>query len=403
MVSVLSACRRFIYHWGWRVKNIISQVHQVSDWVFTVDRNFGLEYLDSPYDEHCPVYLIDYQPEFLNETGHRLIISTQEVGETERLLQPVLERLSLPMDAVASRSLVNALRSVSGRLVLKLLSSPQMAHGAIGMALSRLFLKQAGLLQDMILIPLDAHPELFSLARQEAERFGQELSLRRTDMLLVELDPHRARLTFHLIEVKFRQGGDLRAAYDLKQEIEFQLGNSFHALRRLFDLHFSEPDRFDRLIRTKELTALLNFYLERSIRYRLVNSKQRELMLKFISQLEQGYTLNFTRSGIVLSLGTQGYRTEEEGEITYHYLGIDRVTALVEAACKAEEIKQTPPLDQNYTTTRSTFTRNVAGPQPGSIELPSGSLSESKSKKDAPPKPFHLLHLLLVLIHRILS
>jgi hypothetical protein len=126
------------HRWGsaYPELTLISQVHQVSDWVFTVDRNFGLEYLDSPYDEHCPVYLIDYQPEFLNETGHRLIISTQGVGETERLLQPVLERLSLPMDPVASRSLVNALRSVSGRLVLKLLSSPQMAHGAIGMALS---------------------------------------------------------------------------------------------------------------------------------------------------------------------------------------------------------------------------------------------------------------------------
>lgn len=371
---------------GLEGKNLISQVHQVSDWVFTVDRNFGLEYLDSPYDEHCPVYLIDYQPEFLNETGHRLIISTQGVGETERLLQPVLERLSLPMDPVASRSLVNALRSVSGRLVLKLLSSPQMAHGAIGMALSRLFLEQAGLLQDMILIPLDAHPELFSLARQEAERLGQELSLRRTDMLLVELDLQRAKLTFHLIEVKFRQEGNLRAVYDLKLEIDSQLENSFRALRRLFDMHYTVPDRFDRIIRTKELGAMLDFYLERSVRYHLVNPKQKEPMLRLISQLEQGYTLEFTRSGIVISLGTQGYQTEEEGEITYHYLGIDRVTALIEVACKAEAIKQTSPLDPNYTTTRSTFTRNVAGPQLESIELPSGSLSKSKSKKNAPPK-----------------
>ena len=116
-------------------KNLISEIHQVSDWVFIVDRNFGLEYMDSPHDEYCPVYLIDYQPENLSQTGHRLMISTQHVYEVERIMRPVLEKLSLPHEPSEIHAIVNALRSVSGRLVLKLLSSPQMANGALGMAL----------------------------------------------------------------------------------------------------------------------------------------------------------------------------------------------------------------------------------------------------------------------------
>ena len=140
---------------GTTEKNLISQVHQASDWVFTIDRNFGLEYMDSPYDEYCPLYLIDYQPEYLSEVGHRLIISTQHIAEVERFVRPVLEQLGLPFKHEDVQKVVHALRSVSGRLVLKLLSSPQMTNGVLGMALARLFLEQAGLLQDMILIPLD--------------------------------------------------------------------------------------------------------------------------------------------------------------------------------------------------------------------------------------------------------
>lgn len=339
-------------------KNLISEVHQVSDWVFTVDRNFGLEYMDSPFDSHCPVYLIDYQPEHLSQIGHRLIISTQHITEIERIIRPVLEHLDLPNRFPETQAIVNALRSVSGRLVLKLLSSPQMAHGALGMALARTFLEQAQLLKDMILIPLDAHPELFATARQEAERLGEELSLRRTDLLLVELEPNSSSITFHLIEVKFRQSARLSDILSLKQEITEQLDNSIQVLRRLFDPHFTLPDRYDRLIRTRELGVLLNFYLDRSVRHHLVSVDQVVTIKDFINHLEDGYTLHLTRSGIVLHLGENGYESEKDGEVVYHYLGLDRVKALIQVARVAEETKQSPEPDPAYSTTRGTFTRN---------------------------------------------
>jgi len=342
-------------------KNLISQVHQVSDWVFTVDRNFGLEYLDNPYDEHCPAYLIDYQPEYLGEVGHRLIISTLRVAEIEHIVHPVLERLNLPAETSEAHTLINSLRSISGRLVLKLLSSPQLAGGAVGMALARLFLERAELLQDMILIPLDSHLDLFTSAQRDADLLQQELSLRRTDMLLVELEPANATVTFHLIEVKVRQSSALTAALGLKEEISAQLENTLQALRHLYDPHFTSPDRFDRLIRTRELATLLDFYLARALRYHLVDTAQVEPMRRLLDQLEQGYTLRFTRSGIVLSLGDQGYQTEKDGEVVYHYLGLDQATALVVTARDADETGQAISPDPTYATTRGTFTRRPSG------------------------------------------
>lgn len=342
-------------------KNLVNRVHDVSDWVFTIDRNFGLDYLDNPYDEYCPAYLIDYQPEYLGEVGHRLIISTQQISEIERIVQPVLERLNLPSQSSEARTLLNALRSISGRLVLKLISSPQMAHGALGMALARLFLERAELLQDMVLIPLDTHADLFMTARQETEKREQELSLRRTDMLLVEFEPERAMITFHLIEVKFRQeGNDLTTALELKERINEQLTNSMEVLRHFYDPAYTVPDRFDRLIRTRELATLLTFYLERAIRYQLVQPSQAEAMYRLFDQLERGYTLRFTRSGVIFNLSDQGYQTEREGDILYHYLGLDQAQELIASAVTAEDAGQTLSPDPTYADTRSHFTQRPA-------------------------------------------
>ena len=341
-------------------KNLISQVHQSSDWVFTVDRNFGLEYMDSPFDSYCPVYLIDYQPEHLSQVGHRLIISTQNVLEVERIIRPVLDRLSLPHGGDETKAIANALRSVSGRLVLKLLSSPQMAHGALGMALARTFLEQALMLKDMVLIPLDAHPDLFMTARQEAELQGEELSLRRTDLLLVECDPVSVSLTFHLIEVKLRSSAGVSEDIALKHEISEQIENSVQGLRRLFDPALTVPDRFDRLVKSRELSVLLKFYLDRSARHRLVSAEQVESTKTLLNNLESGYTLNFTRTGIVFQLGSNGYETEKDGDVVYHYLGLDKAKGLIEAATAAYHAKAPVSADQSYTTTRGTFTRRPA-------------------------------------------
>lgn len=373
-------------------KNLVSQSHQVSDWVMTVDPNFGVEYLDSPYDDRCAAYLIDYQPEYLGAVGHRLIISTQHLYEIEQIVQPALAELTLPSGQDETREFVNALRSVSGRLVLKLISSPQMAHAALSMAAARLFMEQADLLQDMVLVPLDSHPELFVTARQEAEQLGQLLSLRRTDMALVEMDTQTRELIFHLVEVKFRVQAPNAALGDLKTEIAAQLENSAQAIRQLYDPELRDSDRVDRLVRTQELATLLDFYLERAERYRLISSSNLAPLRAFLENLEEGYQLRITRAGIIFNLQAQGYRAEMQDEVNYHVLGRDVLEQLVADARAFTLTRAKPQSKTFFADTRKTFSQRATQTEfPREVQAEESTIVETESsaepKEEFVPEP----------------
>jgi hypothetical protein len=43
-------------------RELIYEVHQISDWVFTIDRNMGIEFFDHGGRKNRPDYLIDYVP-----------------------------------------------------------------------------------------------------------------------------------------------------------------------------------------------------------------------------------------------------------------------------------------------------------------------------------------------------
>ena len=72
-----------------------SEIHDVSDWVFTVDRNMGIEFFDHGGRRDRPDYLIDYTPATVPEHGHRLVISSRSLSELEALLRPVLKQYGL--------------------------------------------------------------------------------------------------------------------------------------------------------------------------------------------------------------------------------------------------------------------------------------------------------------------
>ena len=43
-------------------KALLHQVHDVSDWVFTIDKSLGIEYFDHHPGINRPEYLIDHSP-----------------------------------------------------------------------------------------------------------------------------------------------------------------------------------------------------------------------------------------------------------------------------------------------------------------------------------------------------
>ncbi|KVL38479.1 hypothetical protein WS96_06575 [Burkholderia sp. MSMB1835] len=319
---------------------MLHQVHEVSDWVLTIDRNLGIEFFDHRRHPTRPDYLIDHSPDMANAMSHRLAITSRSVAELESLLAPILADYGLPSTGKHAVVMLDQLRSLSGRLALKLLSSTSQRAEAMGLALSRLFLEHQGVFQSQIVVPLDAHLELYSPLRQNAAELGDEVNFRRTDLALFDLDPMARTVTCRLVEVKcYSQVGDLSAYEQLKALIAEQIIQTERVISHHFDPKLHEPDRPDRAIKNRDLAALLGFYLDRSERYGIVLPEAAEEARYFLRRLdERTYTLRFTRSAVVFDFSKTGTEPAElENGIEYYRIGSDLIRQLVESAIVESE------------------------------------------------------------------
>lgn len=308
-------------------QSLLYSTHAVSTWVLTIDPHLGLDYFDSarPFDR--PGYLLDFTPEFIASGGRQLLLTTRIDAEVAGIIAPAAEQLDLEPDGPGVPLLIEALRSLSGRLALRLTSSPSQVRGALGMALSRLFLEAFGLLDDAIVIPLDAHPEL----SQQPDSSASQL---RGDLLVVSADPDHRQLDFLLVETKYYSGIGLNA--DLRAGIAAQLESSETALRAAFDPDFSASDRIDRVVQNWRLTTVLQFYLERAVRYGLVRSGSVDELRRFFLSLDAGYSLKVSKRGLVFRLDSEeSFEDTENPEVPVWVFGQDTVGPVVVDALRA--------------------------------------------------------------------
>jgi DNA phosphorothioation-dependent restriction protein DptH len=314
---------------------MLHQIHEVSDWVLTIDRNLGIEFFDHRRHATRPDYLIDHSPDMANAMSHRLAITSRSVAELEALLVPILTDYGLPCTGRHALVMLDQLRSLSGRLALKLLSSNTQRAEAMGLALSRLFLEHQGVFQNQVVIPLDAHLELYKALRQNSFELGDEVSFRRTDLALFDLNPATRAITCRLVEVKcYTQVGDISAYEQLKKSIAEQISQTEHVISFHFDPDRNTIDRPDRAIKNRDLAALLGFYLERSERYGVVLPEAANEAHFFLRRLdEKPYTLKFTRSAIVFDFSKPGTEpADHEYGIEFYRIGRDLIEQLVEAS-----------------------------------------------------------------------
>jgi DNA phosphorothioation-dependent restriction protein DptH len=191
-------------------RSLIHHVHEVSDWVITVDRNMGIEFFDHGGKPGRPDYLIDHSPDMTSDFGHRLFITSRSLQELEIMLEPALTQYGLSADREQTGILLHQIRSLAGRLALKLISSPTQRAEVLGLALARLYLDYQRVLRNHILVPLDAHLELYRILKNHAAELGDEISFKRTDLALFDLNATARTITCRLVEVKCYAGvGDL--------------------------------------------------------------------------------------------------------------------------------------------------------------------------------------------------
>jgi DNA phosphorothioation-dependent restriction protein DptH len=317
---------------------LLHQVHEVSDWVMTIDRHMGSEFFDHGGRKERPDYLIDHSPDVAGHQGHRLVITSRSVAELEALVRPVLTDYQLPSERRHMVAVLDQLRSLSGRLALKLISAPTQRAEALGLALARMFLQHQGVFANQIVVPLDAHLDLYRVLRRNADELGDAVSFKRTDLALFDLDPRHRTITCRLVEVKcFSQVGDFSAFHQLKTSIAEQITQSEQVLSYHFDPHRSPTDRADRLMKSRELARLLEFYLERSVRYGIMEEGAKEEAQFLLRTLEDGYRLAFTRSALVFDFAKPGTEPAEvEDGVEYHRIGSDLIRQLVEAVAVVE-------------------------------------------------------------------
>lgn len=312
-------------------RELIYEVHQVSDWVFTIDRNMGIEFFDHGGRKNRPDYLIDFIPSTSSHATHNLIISSRSTDELEALLKPIMQSYGVSVDGDQAVEILSYLRSLSGQLALKLISAPTQQAEALGLALARLYLEYQGALSNQIIVPLDAHIDLYS-SSGDSDDLDDAISLQRTDLALFDLDLGQRVITCNLVEVKcYSQVGDFSAFNQLKERITSQINQSERVLQRHFDPALKSPDRPDRLLKSRELAQILRFYLDRSIRYGIFDPDAAQEAKAFLQSIEYGYSFQFRRCAIIFDFEKNGTNApENEVGIEFHRIGKDMICALLE-------------------------------------------------------------------------
>lgn len=311
---------------------LLHQVHENSDWVFTVDRNLGLEFFDHGRADR-PEYLIDYSLDQTSFAGHRFVVSSRSLAELEAMLRPTLGSYNLAATGEHAAILLSQLRSLSGRLALKLISSPTQRAEVLGLALARLYLAYQGAISNQIVVPLDSHLELYN----SIDETGESVTLQRTDLALFDLDAANKTINCRLIEVKcYKNVGGIGSYQQLRTRISGQVRRSEEIIRHHFDPDLNLSDRPDRQLKNRELANLLEFYLDRGVRYKIISPSVEEEARFLLRTLDYGYKMRFTRSAIIFDFEKSGTEPAEiEEQIEFHRIGFDLIKELIDGIAPA--------------------------------------------------------------------
>ncbi|HLU98304.1 MAG TPA: hypothetical protein VKZ89_15815 [Thermobifida alba] len=309
-------------------RSLLHDVHRMSDWVITVDRTLGAEYFDHGRPNRAE-YVIDYTASSVAGMSSHIVVSSRSVDELRALLEPVLADRRLSIEQRHVRTFFDQLRELSGNLAFKLAALSESGRTeVVGLALARLYLEHRSALRHQILVPLDAHPELYAEQQRRSAGGDTEVRLHRTDLALFDLDAERATITCRLVEVKcFTGTGGPASLEATRQRIRTQLDNTRRVLTGLFD---PSVPRSDRPLQNVALRTLLDHYLARADRYGLFSAKSLEEARWLLDHLDHHFTWESTATGLVFDLSANGLDIETADGITYHRVGREHALRMLD-------------------------------------------------------------------------
>ena len=273
----------------------IRELHRLCDWVVTLDRNAGVEYFDSPRDNRdiYDAYVIDCVPEREDLGCLQLITSTSNVEEVHDLLDEALVRMGLSRTRRNAEFLLEHLKSLSGRLAIRLTGNVAPTSELIALAVAHANCRQAAgddacwtPLDRGFLVPVDDVRDLLPPLRDNGNN-GADGGGRQTrpDLLNVTTQPRRG-LTFRFIEVKHRRHLRQSRAPDLLRQVQEQTV----ALRSRWQEWYGHESVYSafRAVRRAKLARVLRFYADKAHRHGLSTERYQEVVAELDRMVERG-------------------------------------------------------------------------------------------------------------------
>ena len=276
----------------------LNNLHRVSDWVITLDRNAGIEYFDSPRDNPTiyDAYVIDAVPEREDLGSLQLVTSTRNMEEIHHLLEMVLDQLGLRSSWRNAEFLLQQFKALSGRLAIRMTGQNAISPALIALALAYANCRQLKeespcwvSLEDGFLIPVGEVLALLpQLSQRDKERMAEQTgleSLLAQSALLYVSSAARRGFSLQWIEVHSRR--HLRSATDAETLNAVQ--KQLQALRKRWDDFYGENVEAPvRAIRLARLARVLRFYADRAQRHHLPSEKYNAMVAEIDRMIEGG-------------------------------------------------------------------------------------------------------------------
>lgn len=279
----------------------LRNLHRLCDWVITLDRNVGIEYFDSPNQNRdvYEAYVIDCVPERDDLGCLQMITSTTNLDEVRNLLDNALDQMGLSRSRRNSEFLLAHLKTLSGRLAIRLSGHRPATSELIALAMSQAYCRGASVndacwvsLTKGFIIPVDDIRDILPPWNEPGQSGEKE---RHPDLIYVTA-MRRKGLVFRFIEVKYRR--HLRDARTpsmlsgIKQQTQ--------SLRRQWHRYYCDDDTCDafRSIRRARLSRVLRFYADKAQRHYLPSEYHRVIISEIDRMIERGGSYVFGTGGV---------------------------------------------------------------------------------------------------------
>ena len=284
----------------------LKELHRLCDWVITLDRNAGIEYFDSPLDspEIYDAYVIDCVPEREDLGCLQLITSTSNLDEVRNLLDRALDQMDLSRSRRNAEFLLKSLKSLSGRLAIRLTGNKTPTSELVALAVSHANCRRTPEGDDCwvsldhgFIVPVDDVRDLLPPLRENNDGNGLQT---RPDLLYVTMVPRRG-LAFRFIKVKYRRHLRTARAPEVLRKIHEQT----ESLHKRWDEWYSHEDVCSsfRAVRRAKLARVLRFYADKAHRHHLPRQWHEALVAEIDRMVERGGDYAFQTS----SAGDRGW------------------------------------------------------------------------------------------------